>query len=562
MSGRENVIPVVDIFCGAGGLGEGFFAVENERSKVFDVALSIDNDTDAIATLRLRKFFHQFPTQRAPDEYYNVLRATESGRAQALDALKAAFPAEWEAASSKCLKLTLRPEGPKDEELLDKRIEEAISSNRENWILVGGPPCQAYSTAGRARNRARSGYKAEDDERHFLYEQYLRIIAKYWPRVVIMENVTGILDSRVGGEKIFRKITKDLSAPGAAVRDRLSPDNDSYPYQIRPLVEPQEKDWLADLFGVHGADRDFIIHCEKFGVPQRRSRVILMAVRGSSGSQDSEFLEPLKSRPITVQQTLSGMPRLRSKISRGCDSDQLWLDILTKGKVSDKPWFDRNKPADDKRSDRGHRQAKNWFRGLSRNGSDMDQRILEVVANIKLPRSKSKSGDTFVRGTRKRRAIPEPLGSWIVDEKLGGFCNHMTREHMPSDLFRYLFYSAFAEKEGRSPKLTDEGFPDALKPKHKNVHGGHFADRFRVQLAEEPASTIMSHIRNDGHYYIHYDPTQCRSLTPREAARLQSFPDNYFFCGGMGSQFRQIGNAVPPLLAWQIAKVVARMLGR
>ena len=134
---------------------------------------------------------------------------------------------------------------------------------------------------------------------------------------------------------------------------------------------------------------------------------------------------------------------------------------------------------------------------------------------------------------------------------------------MDTDLYRYMYAACYARLHAKSPPL--QRFPTDLLPEHGSVNtaleeGGNFSDRFRVQVASRPSTTIVSHISKDGHYYIHPDPMQCRSLTVREAARLQTFPDNYFFCGPRTAQYIQVGNAVPPMLANQIAEIVRDLL--
>lgn len=125
---------------------------------------------------------------------------------------------------------------------------------------------------------------------------------------------------------------------------------------------------------------------------------------------------------------------------------------------------------------------------------------------------------------------------------------------MLEDLGRYFFSAIFTGVEGRSPKAHE--FPAALSPAHANWSSGKFADRFRTQSWMQAATTVTSHISKDGHYFIHPDPQQCRSLTVREAARLQTFPDNYLFLGNRTEQYVQVGNAVPPFLALQIAQAL------
>ena len=140
--------------------------------------------------------------------------------------------------------------------------------------------------------------------------------------------------------------------------------------------------------------------------------------------------------------------------------------------------------------------------------------------------------------------------------------NHHSRPYLKQDLHRYQFAAVFALSQGRFPRMPDfEAYGEDLLPDYESAGTEYFADRFQVQLPDQPATTVTCRIAKDGHYFIHYDPVQMRSLTVREAVRIQTFPDNYLFRGSRAGQYRQVGNAVPPYLAFQLAKVVAAAMG-
>lgn len=510
----SDAIPVIDLFAGPGGLGEGFSSVTDASGHpVFNVGLSIEMDPAAHTTLELRSFFRQFPNRRAPSEYYAHLR----GQLSRQDLL-GRFPKEAEVARREAWLVELGRVPPHE---LHRRIKVTVASRRD-WVLCGGPPCQAYSVVGRSR---RGGIDHEDN-RLYLYREYLEILAEHEPPVFIMENVKGLLSSTVKEGGLFARLLADLHAPGASVGRRVRGAR----YQVRSLVHPVH---MVDLLGnPRFAPQDFIIKSEQFGIPQSRHRVILLGVREDLANRNIPTLIPA-AREVPVSQVLQGLPKLRSGLSRSTDGPDEWRaalhDLVTSGALRSLP---------------------NGHYNLLRNA------VLDCLHSIRNYRADR--GAEFVPCRPTAGYRPE----WFLDDRIGGVVNHVSRPHMASDLHRYLFAAVYAKVVGRSPELRD--FPTALLPAHRNVREAgkeeYFDDRFRVQLANRPATTITCHIAKDGHYYLHYDPAQCRSLTVREAARVQTFPDNYFFCGTRTAQYRQVGNAVPPLLAYQIAKVVMHIL--
>lgn len=506
------MVPVIDLFAGPGGLSEGFEQLHTGGKPVFRCVLSIEKEKNAHRTLLLRTFLRQF--SKPPSDYYRYLRQETS-----IDELYGKYPRELKAARKIAIKRAL---GYANRDYIDGLIRRALRGHRSEWVLIGGPPCQAYSLAGRVKIRDEKGVRFEKDRRHFLYKEYLHIVRTFQPPVFVMENVKGLLSSSTSTKPRGKKNqTKEKSKAGETFR-RIVRDLEAEGYTLHSFVKRTPATGKP-------LPQEYVIEAENYGIPQARHRVILLGVRKGI-SRGSRLLTILKKIP--VESAIADLPRLRSQITPPSkDSYRAWESEL--------------------------RRLSSVFTKLgqlrSMNGNRRSLSALPT-GGLFIP--------TRYPNARRSRWLRDNY-SWFIDEKLKGVTLHASRGHMPTDLRRYLFASHYAHIRGVSPRILH--FKAWQLPAHENLKADNgeqtpFADRFRVQVRGRPCTTVVSHISKDGHYYIHYDPTQCRSLTVREAARLQTFPDNYYFEGTRTAQYQQVGNAVPPLLARRMARIVHGIL--
>lgn len=510
-----NPIPVLDLFSGPGGLAEGFASFcTSQGVPPFRIALSIEMDATAHKTLQLRAFLRKFESG-FPPEYYDFLNGTV---VQEPD-WALLYPQEWQESidETKCLELGTQVATS----FLVKTISEIRRRHGGRTVLLGGPPCQSYSVVGRARNISNAKYDPDKDERQLLYQEYVKVLSMLQPAIAVLENVKGMLSAKQNGKLIFPKVMTSLTHAGGSDRYRL--------FSLSPTCGALS--WDEGL-----NPKDFLIRAEEHGVPQNRHRVFVICIRSDIADSLPRNLLPklsISETKTSVDDVIGMMPKLRSRLSKN-DCDDRWRNAL-----------------------RGAHTLVQTHRPKME--QDIEERFLRILSQVR----ESAEGNVppcrdAVGRTELGSACSRSLREWIIDRNITRLPNNDTRGHIESDLARYLFASAFGVAYGRSPRAAD--FPRELAAKHKSWNTGKFDDRFRVQLRTTPSTTITSHISKDGHYFIHPDPAQCRSLTVREAARLQTFPDNYFFHGGRTQQYVQVGNAVPPYLARQIAERIWSVL--
>lgn len=406
---KNKKIKSIDLFAGCGGLMDGF-----EQSGHYDTVAAVEWEKAPCRNLekRLRKKW------KYNDADQRVLRFD----IQRTDELFSGWNDDNDYGTSVGL---------------DKLIKEADGID----VIIGGPPCQAYSIAGRVRDE--NGMR--DDYRNYLFESYIKVLERYQPKAFIFENVPGILSAKPGDRNIIEIIQESFAEAGYCLLENLS---------------------------------EAIIDFTEYGVPQNRKRIIIFGIKKDYFGE--------KAETIVKQFYAEALPKYKSKKKKT---------------------------------------------------------VLEAIGD--LPQLYPVAEDIKVNGTRTRHSLPNPnvpnhIARWQSDRDVGIF--KLLTEDIESGRCEYTSIKALKQL------YTD------MTGKSSNVH------KYHVIRWDEPSNLIPAHLYKDGLRHIHPDSSQQRTLTVRESARLQTFPDDYIFDGSNMELYKMIGNAVPPQFAKCCANAVYDIL--
>ncbi len=438
---------VIDLFSGAGGLTEGFF------KEGYEVIAHVEKEKWACETLKTRIFYYYLKGKNDLELYRQYLEYSSDYKKldEARRIVYNKYPELEEKINIEVLNKTFgNPEseaGTTSTADIIKLIKKSMSYNNRDEvdIIIGGPPCQAYSVIGRAR----MGDNVKKDKRNFLFYYYRELVDCFKPKAFVFENVPGILTAKNG--QIFPIIQKEFDKIG---------------YTLLSGPDPKHKMNILDA--------------KDFGVYQSRKRMILFGFKKKLKFHYPDFMANVNrlDENQTLHNALGDLPELH--VGEGQDL------------------------------------------GLTGYSSQDAENLSKY--------------------------------QMLMRDNSFGVLNHRARMHRDMDLE---IYRKAIEATQINKKLKYFELPKYLKTHHNEKD---FQDRFKVHGWEDLPHTIVAHIAKDGHYNIHPDIDQCRSLTVREAARIQSFPDNYKFEGPRTWQYVQVGNAVPPIMAQVIAKSVLEIL--
>lgn len=415
---RRHTYNFIDLFAGAGGLSEGFFQAG------FNPVAHVEMNLSAAQTLETRSAYYYLKKNGNLSLYYDYLKGKITRNAFIKQIPREVLKTVICKAMSKD---TLPGIFEEIDEILDEDGFDHVD------VIIGGPPCQAYSLVGRAQS-SHMEHPMTEDPRNNLYLLYARFLKKYQPKIFVFENVMGVETANKG--QTWRNIQAQLKRVG---------------YQI----ECHEQ------------------NASDFGVLQSRRRMIIIGWR-----KDTTFHYPR-------------------------------FEVVTPDAIV----------------------------------NDLLQDLPKLVPG--------KSGSRYGRTAPSTYVI-----DFGIRAKGDMLTLHTARPHIPQDI--NIYKRAITLWNNGHQRLRYNQLPEELRT-HNNTNA--FLDRFKVVEGDEQCChTILAHLSKDGHYFIHPDINQHRSITPREAARIQSFPDNYFFEGSRTAVFTQIGNAVPPIMARAVAKKIAEQL--
>ncbi len=394
----------IDLFAGCGGFSEGFY------QEGFKSVVHVDFDAPACETVKERMRFYNYSEKAIKDSVI-------------------------------CGDLTLVD--------VHNQIDDVIGNTKID-VLVGGPPCQSFSSVGRAQDRN----SMRDDPRNYLFRSYLEILEKHKPKIFVFENVSGLLSAKPNGNHLFPEIIESMS----------------------------------EFYSVCDEKETILLNSVHYGVPQIRKRVILIGVRKDLNINPKEIYKEI----------------LKTHYSPEMEKKNETLNLKKYLTVKD--------------------------------------------AIFDLPKLIPGEGEeeTFHKIAKKNSYLKliRPNGSTRL-------FNHVARKHNDLDRERYKLLS----KNNWQLKELAEVRPDLIHHDPK-----HFGNRYTVQTASKPGKTVVAHLYKDGNLFIHPDFKQSRTFTVREAARIQSFPDDFRFVGSRTNQYKQVGNAVPPLMAKQIANAIKKFI--
>lgn len=405
---------IIGVFSGGGGLSEGF-----RKTEKFQFVCHVEKEASACLTLQLRNIYYYLKSVNRTNEYKDFLEKKTT--------LKELFQSVPNQVVDNVLNYEIN-----DDSL--NAIYEYIDKNLQGSKLdgiIGGPPCQAYSLVGRAKNKHRKA----TDKRIYLYQYYLSFLEKYQPNFFVFENVKGLLSFKDEQNKsLFPIILESFNSAGYSVSKE-------------------------------------IVNSEDYGVSQKRERLFIVGIKNDVNVKQDFFkvLESYKEKAPNISELFEDLPDIKS----GEGSNE-----YKKGTLNEAVKIRYRKPETD-----------------------------------------------------------------VLTQ-------HIARPHNENDL---AIYKIVAEAKNNGINLNYNDLPEELKT-HSNTKS--FLDRFKALDAQSVSHTVVAHIAKDGHYYIHPDIKQNRSISVREAARIQGFPDNYCFPSSRTATLTQIGNAVPPILAEKIANTI------